>query len=126
MHPVISAIMLFAIFVGISLLILNCSSYYLAQAKENLACDKGMHIAEEIVMIAEKLKNLPEGTERKYSFYLPEGTILIENRSIIFAYRDDRRIFHTGINLSKILIGKGRHTLRFRKERERILVLEKP
>ena len=126
MHPVISAIMLFAIFVGISLLILNCSSYYLAQAKENLAWDKGMHIAEEIVRIAEELKNLPEGIERKYSFYLPGGTILIENRSVVFTYAKNKRVLDARVNLSKILIGKGRHTLIFRKERERILVLEKP
>lgn len=124
MHPIISTAILFAIFVGIALFILNYSTYYFAQAKENLAWDKGLNVAYEIVKIANELRNLPPGTLRKYSFYLPEGTISIENRSVAFTLRNNRRIFHTEINLTEISVGKGRHTLIFRKDKEEIAVWE--
>jgi len=124
MHPVISSAILFAIFVGISVLILSYSTDYFARAKENLAWDKGIHVAEEIVGIADELRNLPEGTERKYSFYLPGGSITICNRSVVFAYGNNKRILHTKINLSEISVGKGKHTLIFRKDRGGIAVWE--
>ncbi len=124
MHPVISAVVLFAISIGLSLFILNYSSHYFAQAEENLAWEKGIYIAQKIVSIANELKNFPEGTIRRYSFYLPGGTISINNRSIIFRYGDSERILHTQINLTSILLSKGKHTIVFKKKEKEIFVYE--